>query len=152
MKLGKKIFLAVLTIFVSALFLLVILVPLDQPRVPMNHRRAVKSIQTLNLAEHTYAARHPEAGFACNLSDLSDADLIDRVLASGTRAAYYFELRCLEHGKGKAATSYTVTALPIVAGTTGKYAFCADQGGDIWYSENGSASDCLAMRKPVEQK
>jgi hypothetical protein len=151
MKLGEKIFLTVPIIFVSALFLLGIFIPLDQPRVFYNHLRAVKSIQALNIAEHAYAARHPEAGFACNLHDLSDADLIDRVLASGTKAAYYFEIRCLLHGTGK-ATDYTITALTVKAGMTGKYAFCTDQGGDIWYSESGSASNCLAMRKTVEEK
>jgi hypothetical protein len=40
---------------------------------------------------------------------------------------------------------------PVNAGTTGKYAVCTDQSGQIWYSENGSAAECLETRKPIEQ-
>ena len=102
MKLAKKIFLTVLIIFMSSVFWLAVFPPAT-PRVVLNHYRAVQSIRSLNLAERTYAARHPEAGFACNLRDLSYAELIDRVLASGTESAYYFEIRCLQQGNRKAA-------------------------------------------------
>jgi hypothetical protein len=29
---------------------------------------------------------------------------------------------------------------------------CADQSGEVWYSEHGLVSDCLSMRKQVEKK
>ena len=132
--------------------------PLSQPRIFLNQRGAVGSIRKVNRAEHNYAARHPETGFACNFSDLSEqgeppTDDILRVrrLASGPVDWYHFEIRCPEDGSQK-ATRYTITAVPVEPGITGKFALCSDQSGESWYSENGSASECLAMRKPVERK
>ncbi len=159
MAFAKRTFLAVfIVIFVSAVFLLAIFPP-STPRIFLNHRRAVESIRQLNLAEHDYAAQHPDAGFTCNLSDLGSqgseslprVGLVDQLLASGTKNSYHFEILCSQYS-GQKATRYTITALPVEAGMTGKYALCSSQSGEIWYSENGSVSDCLAMRKPVEQK
>jgi hypothetical protein len=130
----------------------------ETPRIPLNHRRAVASIRSVNLAQQHHAGQHPAAGFACNLSELSDresvapgAGFIDRVLASGTKAAYHFEIRCVRSGNEKTMT-YTITAVPTIPGNTGVYALCSDQSGGIWYSKDGSTSDCLAQHKPIEQK
>ena len=159
MAFAKRTFLAVfIVMFASAVFFLAIFPP-STPRIFLNQRRAVESIRQLNVAEHDYAAQHPDAGFACNLSDLgeqgsesrSSVGHVDRVLASGTKASYHFEILCPQDDSQK-ATRYTITAVPVEAGMTGKYALCSSQSGEIWYSENGTASDCLAMRKPVEQK
>ena len=117
----------------------------------LNHRRAVESVRDLNLAEHNYAARHPEAGFACELRELGEQGLVDQVLVSGTKAFYHFEIQCAHEGRQK-ATRYTITAMPVVPGRTGKYALCSDQSGEIWYSENGVVADCLAMHTPVERR
>jgi type IV pilus assembly protein PilA len=147
-----------LAFFALAVFLLGTS-PLSHPRIFMNQRRAVSSLRHLNRAQQVYAAGQPEVGFACNISDLGGeasgpsptGGLVDRVLASGTKSAYRFEIRRPQR-RGHNATAYTVTAVPVVPGTTGDYALCTDQSGEVWYSENGSPSDCLAMRKPVERK
>lgn len=149
--LSKRTFLVLCIAMLMAALLLVGIFPLATPRIFLNHRRAVASIQDLNLAEHDYALQHSNAGYACSLSDLGELGLVDRVLASGTKAAYRFEIHCLKNGSQK-AVGYTVTAVPTIPGTTGVYALCADQSGEIWYSENGSTSDCLAKHKPIEQK
>jgi hypothetical protein len=159
MALGKRAFLIALTAFFIAIALWLGVFPPMTPRVFLNQRRAVESIRNLNLAEHEYVARHPDTGFACNLSDLgghgseslSRVTLVDRVLASGTKSSYHFEIPCAQRGDQK-ATGYTNTAIPVEPGTTAKYALCTDQKGEIWYSESGVASDCLAMHKPIEQK
>jgi hypothetical protein len=159
MAFGKRTFLIVLTAFFIAIALWLGIFPPMTPRVFLNQRRAVESIRNLNLAEHEYVAHYPDTGFACNLSDLgghgseplSRVTLVDRVLASGTKSSYRFEIRCAQRGDQK-ATGYTITAIPVEPGTTGKYALCTDQNGEIWYSESGVASDCLAMRNPIEQK
>jgi len=109
------------------------------------------SIRDLSTAERKYAAQRPGAEYACNLNDLSEQGLVDGVLASGTRAGYQFEIRCLQDSAPK-VMGYIITAVPVSPGTTGKYAVCADQSGEVWYNENGVVSDCLAMRKPVERK
>jgi len=155
MKLVKRV-LSTLALLLVAAALWIGLFPPSTPRIFLNQRRAVQSTEELDLGEHNYAARHPGVGFACKLRDLggesSDpvAD-VDAVLASGTKAGYHFELQCPQSSDGK-HTSYTVTAVPTNPGTTGIYALCSDQRGEIWYSENGAASDCLAMRRPVERK
>ena len=119
-------------------------------RIPRNESGAAHNVRTLNLAEHNYAAQYPNAGFVCSLCDLGELDLIDGALASGTKWGYHFEIQCPQDGSQK-ATRYTFTAVPMKPGTTGKAAFCTDQGGEIWYSKNGSAEECLAMRKAVKQ-
>jgi hypothetical protein len=72
-------------------------------------------------------------------------------LASGTKSAYRFEVLCRLDAHQK-ATSYTITAVTTEPGITGTYALCSDQSGEIWYSENGLTSDCLAIRKPVPER
>jgi hypothetical protein len=158
MALAKRIVVVGLAAFLLASVYLTLFPPVAS-RVFMNQRRAAESIRELNRAEYNYAARHLDAGFACNLRELgenaiepqSGAAHVDRVLASGTKSSYRFDVRCPQ-GSSKGATIYTITAIPLVSGTTGKYALCSDQSREIWYSENGSAADCLGSRKPIEQK
>ena len=144
-------------VFIAALFL-GIFSP-SAPRVFLNHRRAVESIRKLNRAEYNYSGRHPDAGFARTLSDLGEQGSepesglgpVDRVLASGTKSSYHFEIRCPQGGSQR-ITGYTITATPAEPGRTGKYALCTNQNREIWYSENALAADCLAMHKPIEQQ
>jgi hypothetical protein len=158
MTVGKRTFLIALTAFFIAIVFWLGISPPRTPRIFLNQRRAVASIRNLNLAEHDYAARHPNTGFACNLADLGEHDtealsrvaLVDRVLASGTKSSYHFDIRCASGVETAAA--YTITAVPVEPGITGQYALCTDQSREIWYSEDGSPSDCLATRKPVERK
>jgi len=158
MAFAKRAFLVGFVVFFMAVVLLGVFSP-STPRVFLNQRRAVESIRELNRAEYNYAAGHPNAGFACNFSDLREqgseplprVGLVDRVLLSGTKSSYHFEIQCLQSGSKKVA-GYTITALPVEPGATGKYAFCTNQGGEIWYRENGLAADCLATQKPIERK
>lgn len=125
--------------------------PRSTPRIFLNQRRATINIRELNLAQKNYLAQHPRIGYACNLSDLAEQGTVDRVLASGTMAGYHFEIRCPQRDTQK-AESFMITAVPVNPGVTGQYALCADQRGEVWYSEGGSVSDCLAMRKLVGRK
>ena len=109
------------------------------------------SIREVNLAQQSYSAQHPRTGYACTLTDLGEKGGVDGVLASGTKAGYHFEIQCPQRGAQK-AEKFIITAVPVNPGVTGQYALCADQSGEVWYSELGLVSDCLAMRKPVERK
>jgi len=109
------------------------------------------SIREVNLAQQNYSVQHPRTGYACNLSDLGKQGAVDGVLASGTKAGYHFEIQCPQRGAQK-AENFTIAAVPVNPGVTGQYALCADQSGEVWYSEHGSVSDCLAMRKQVGRK
>jgi hypothetical protein len=153
MALAKRSILVVILVF----FILVVVWPrsLSTPRIFLNQRRAIQSIEDVSLAEGKYAARHSETGYTCKLSDLGEQDsevgLVDRVLASGTKAGYHFEIQCPQR-ESQNVSHYAIIATPVNPGTTGKYALCTDQNGQIWYSENGLVSDCLAMHKPVDRK
>jgi hypothetical protein len=146
----SKLLTAVIVFSILALVLIVTL-SLPQPsRIRMNHIRAMNNLRDLNLAEHKFATLHPDKGFACRLRDLGALGLVDAVLASGKRNAYHFEIRCPEKISSQRVTSYTITAVPDVPGTTGNFAVCTDQDSEIWYSANGSVSDCFASREPVD--
>lgn len=154
---GKFIFIIIIALaglFVFVVWVLPEILPYNS-RVHRNEYSAFLRIKNLNLAEHNYASEHPNVGFACQLIDLEEQSsdrsrvgLVDRILASGTKSGYHFNLRCAEDRSQK-ASRYTITATPVTPGTTGRYAFCTDQGGEIWYSQDGSAPDCLAKHKPI---
>jgi hypothetical protein len=147
MAFARRPFLVGLIVLISAVILGAFL-PLSTPRTFLNQRRATMSIREVNLAQQNYFAQRPRTGYACSLSDLGEQRMVDGVLASGTKAGYHFEIQCPQRGAQKAA-SFTITAVPLNPGVTGRYALCADQRGEVWYSENGLVSDCLAMRKQV---
>src|SRR5450631_1437222 len=132
---------AVIAIIVAA----AVLVPrLDQPRIPYNHFRAAHGTRRLIAAEHRYPGSPSSVGFTCDLHRLAEAGLIDKVLVSGDRFGYHYELQ----GCGTTATvvAFAVVALPTKPEITGKFAFCGNQEGVLWYADNGLAEDCLHQR------
>jgi hypothetical protein len=151
MTLAKRSLLLLPIAVLISVVILGVFTPLSTPRIFLNQRRAVLSIAELSLAERRYSTLHPSTGYAGKLGDLGDQGLVDRVLGSGTRTGYHFEIRCLQED-GQKVTSYTITAEPTSRGTTGKYALCADESGETCYSEEALVSNWLTMRKPVEEK
>lgn len=133
-----------ISLAVVAISIAVALVPLSQPRIPYNHIRAAHWTGHLIAAEHQYAASLPSVGFTCDLPRLAEAGLIDKVLASGDRSGYHYELR--DCGTTATVAAFAAVASPTKAGITGKFAFCGNQEGVLWYSDNGSADDCLHRR------
>ena len=122
-----------------------------------NEAAAVGSLRTLNVAEITYSATYPEAGFACTLELLSGpgtgkpdehhSELIDSVLASGHKDGYLYTLSGCS---GRPAGSYTITAVPAVPWKSGRRAFCTDETGVAYYSEDGQAETCLGKHTPLQ--
>lgn len=113
-------------------------------RMAANEASAVGSLRTINMAAATYASTYPAAGYPASLSHLgtsgaassASADLLDRVLASGTKSGYTLVFK----GDGNLpSTGYTVTANPITPNTTGQRSFFTDQSGIIRASTNGTA-------------
>jgi hypothetical protein len=125
-----------------------VIFPPHASRLALNQYDAVLWLWDLNVTEHKYAARHPNAGFACNFNDLGELDPYYRNIGSEEWSGYHFEVQCPQ-GSGE-AKGYKITAVPVKAGKTGNLAFCTDQSRGIWYSKKGLISDCLAMRNPVE--
>jgi hypothetical protein len=120
------------------------MVSLSQRRIPMNQMRAAHWTHQLITAEHQYAARFPANGFTCDLHQLAQARTIDRVLASGERSGYRYELGGCS---GSLIAHFTVSAVPINAGTTVEFVFCANESGVLWYADDGSSDEYIRARR-----
>jgi len=120
-------------------------------RIAANEASAVGSIRTLVVAEVQYSASHPNAGYTCNLADLSGEGLIDARLASGQKSGYAFELLgCSASAESAANVKYRVVAYPLTRNTTGARALCADESGVVKTDEKGSPQDCMQNGTTLE--
>jgi hypothetical protein len=61
--------------------------------------------------------------------------LIDSVLSAGTKSGYVFAF-----GAGSSNQSYTITATPITAATTGQNMYFTDQSGVIRVDTSGTGA------------
>ncbi len=114
-----------------------------------NESSAVGSVRNLVSAEISYQSTHPQAGFTCNLSDLSG--LIDSRLASGQKTGYVFALQnCTAEKTGDPASHFQITASPVTYNTTGVRAFCTDESGVTRLDNAGSAPGCVDHGTPLE--
>jgi hypothetical protein len=116
---------------------------------------AVGSLAKINSLENQYAVSHPDKGFTCELGLLrpqeSGTDASDQIseVQSGQRSGYKFGFAgCTPEANGT-VTRYQIFAIPIRPGGTGIRAFCTDQTGKLFYDLNGSASECLALRREI---
>ena len=117
---------------------------------------AVGSLSKINSLEKQYAASHPDKGFACELVVLrpqeSGTDTSGQVtgLLNGQRGGYKFAFAACRPEANGIVTQYQIFAVPIRPGITGiRTAFCTDQTGKLFYDPNGSASECLALRREI---
>jgi type IV pilus assembly protein PilA len=117
-------------------------------RMAANESSAAVSVRTLITAEATYAAAHPDAGYSCSLSDLSN--LVDSTLASGQKNGYVFQLSGCTAGESGAIAKYQVVAYPTVKNNTGTRAFCSDESGVVKVDSGGSAQNCLENGEPLQ--
>ena len=104
-------------------------------RIAANEASAVGSMRTLNTAEVTYSTAC--GGFSPTLLALgpplaacATADLIDAVLAAGTKSGYIFTYAAGAAVAGVIPT-YTINADPVTPGTTGQRHFFTDQTGVV---------------------
>jgi hypothetical protein len=103
-------------------------------------------VALLALAQATFARQHPDAGFTCSLTELSDtAKLmgVDHQVSTGSYNGYRFALAGCE---GKPAASFQITAEPITP-NAGTKAFCTDATQNVRVSETGSGTNCLTFGK-----
>jgi prepilin-type N-terminal cleavage/methylation domain-containing protein len=113
-------------------------------KIAANQSSAVGSLRTLNtacIAFSTSYGIYPTA--LTNLGPIgsggtassSSADLIDSVLAGGTKSGYVFTFTA-----GASNQSYSVTATPITAATTGQNMYYTDQSGVIRVDTSGTGA------------
>src|SRR5947209_1474295 len=113
-------------------------------KIAANQASAVGSLRTLNTACIAYSTSYNQ--FPSALSNLgpigsngtassTSADLIDSVLSAGTKSGYTFH-----YTAGSLNQSYTITATPITAATTGQNMYYTDQSGVIRSDTSGSGA------------
>jgi competence protein ComGC len=115
-------------------------------RTVANEAGAVGVVRTIANAQATYASTYPQNGYACRLSDLASAGLIDRELASGTKYGYKF---LVSPCRTRPQPIFAVGAAPLAPGKTGVRAFCTDQTGVIRFDAGGDIKQCLDFGPPL---
>jgi hypothetical protein len=108
--------------------------------VEQNDSAAIGRLRRLSEAQDSYAAQNPNKGFACNLSDIA---------GESQYSGYRFSLVC-NHPAGK-SSSYELIAQPLTIGKTGLRTYCITEKKEVWFGADGSASDCLATRQPIDR-
>jgi type IV pilus assembly protein PilA len=118
-------------------------------KMAANEASAVGSLRTLNTSAIMYTTTYG-TGFPGSLSSMggssgvtatsTSAQLIDTVLAHGTKSGYVFTYTAATADSAGSIDSYTITATPISAGTTGQRMFFTDQSGVIRANSTGSGA------------
>ena len=115
-------------------------------KMAANEASAVGSLRSINTACVTYSTTYG-TGYPATLANLgpgapataATADLIDSVLAAGTKSGYAFTYAA-GAVVGGTINTYTVTAVPSNIGTTGQRQFFTDQSGVIRANPSGAAT------------
>jgi type IV pilus assembly protein PilA len=126
---------------------------LMRSKIQANETSAVETLRTLNGSVLLYSNSY--GGFPHALSDMGPAatgtpassaaaDLIDSVLASGVKSGYKFAYVAGATDPSSDVLTYTITATPVVAGSTGQRSFFTDQSGTIRNTSSGTADSTSA--------
>jgi type IV pilus assembly protein PilA len=112
--------------------------------IAANQASAMASLRTLNTACTLYSATYGQFPAALtNLGPISSggtasstsADLIDSILSAGIKSGYAFS-----YTTDPSNQSYTITAIPITAGTTGQNMYFTDSSGVIRVDTSGAGA------------
>jgi type IV pilus assembly protein PilA len=114
-------------------------------RIAANEAAAVGSISTINMAEVSYATDHQQEGFTCSLGDLKSAG-VDSMLASGMKSGYRYELVACD---GTPVQHYTILAMPITPGNSGRKTFCSDESGVVKSMATDATGNCMDVGEPL---
>ena len=149
MKKAQKGFSLIELLIVVAIILIIaaIAIPnLLRSKMAANESSAVGSMRTINTASVTYSTTY--GGYPPALTNLSpaatatstSADLIDSVLAAGTKSGYKFTYTAASADSNGNYQKYTIAAAPTSQGTTGQRGFFTDQSGVIRADPTGTAT------------
>jgi type IV pilus assembly protein PilA len=115
-------------------------------KMAANESSAVGSMRTMNTASVSYSTTY--GGYPPALANLgpatpatsTSADLIDSVLATGTKSGYTFAYTAVTSDANGNILSSTITGAPLTLGTTGQRGFFTDQSGVIRGDPTGTAT------------
>jgi prepilin-type N-terminal cleavage/methylation domain-containing protein len=96
-----------------------------------NEASAISSLRTLTTVNEQYRTRFQ--AYAGSLANLQTLGYIDSVLGSATKSGYTF-------GYTGGTNTWSCTATPTTAGTTGDRYFFVNQSGVIRFSSTGTAT------------
>ncbi len=128
---------------------------LMQTKMPANEAAAISNLKTLNATCLTYLTLY-NVGYPAALSNLQSpsgggtpspaaADLVDNVLAGGSKGGYNYTYAPGAAVNGVIST-YTINANPIQPGKTGTRFFYTDQSGTVRQNFGGPAT---GMSPPI---
>ena len=147
MKKQQKGFSLIELLIVVAIILIIaaIAIPnLLRSKMAANEAFAVASLRTINTASVAYSTTYGTfPGALASLGPVASgtaptsatADLVDSVLATGTKSGY-----TLAYTPGAGNGSYGITASPVTVGVSGQRYFFTDQSGVIRVNNAGVAS------------
>jgi prepilin-type N-terminal cleavage/methylation domain-containing protein len=125
---------------------------LMRSKIQANETAAVSTLKTLTESSLLYSNSY--GGFPHALSDMgpgsggpatsASADLIDSILAGGAKSGYRFNYAVVASDPSGNVISYTITATPLVPGSSGQRSFFTDQSGTIRSTANGTADSASA--------
>jgi prepilin-type N-terminal cleavage/methylation domain-containing protein len=101
-------------------------------RMAANEASAVGSTRVLVSSEFTYYSTFGGGSTYASLANLGSANLIDTVLAAGTKSGYTVAAT-------PATGQFYTSASPVTIGTTGQRAFCSIEDGAIRFQTSGAA-------------
>ena len=119
---------------------------------------ASSRVTMIASAEATYAAKYPDRGYSCNLTELfgksESGDATDQPsesyasnFAADESSEYHFSLAGCA---GTPATKFHITAVPTES-DSGMKVFCADESGTVRFEVNGKGADCLRRGQVLNQ-
>jgi hypothetical protein len=116
-----------------------------------NEYAAASRLGKLNKLQLQYRTAHPELGFACRLSELGPLDkelALRSFYEDGRLDGYVFSLAGCESAKPN--RRYSLIAVPMAAGASGRFSYCTDESGTIFRDKDPSGQRCLSSRTPLD--
>jgi type IV pilus assembly protein PilA len=131
---------------------------LMRSRMSANEASAMASVRAVTTAQVAYITAYPTIGFADNLTKLAapvgggpvtsnNAGLLDWVLGCATqpcrKSGYNFQIT---NAVGAPISTYVVTGVPVIPGSTGVRGFCSGHQMVIMFDPNGGISCTLPVQ------